>query len=137
MMRIRDVMILVFLLSLVEVLATDFEAVNQSPGERVRVLTRFSAGFPFRSIEYTRPDGDTSNTGSAAANGELDAGLRVERPLLVCDALAMALLGFLLATLALPVTRTALATEVMVGVVAGALVLGLGESLTLSHSWAS
>lgn len=136
-MRIRDAMILVFLLCLVEVLSVNIETMTPSAGGKVHILSRLSAGFPFRPIEYTRPDGDTPNTGSASKDAEPDAGVRVERPLLVCDALAMALLGVLLVALVLPATRVALTTEVMAGVVAGALVLGLGESPTLSHSWLS
>jgi hypothetical protein len=137
MMRIRDAMILVFLLCLVEALSVNMETMTPSPGGKVHVLSRLSAGFPFRFVEYTRPDGDTPNPGSASKDAESDARVRIERPLLVCDALAMALLGVFLATLTLPVARRALATEVMVGVVAGALVLGLGDHPTSSHLWLS
>lgn len=136
-MRIRDAMILAFLLCLVEALSVNIETMTPSPGGKIHVLSRLSAGFPFQSIEYTRPDGDTPNTGSASEGLEPDAGVRVERPLLVCDALAMALLGVLLATLVLSATRTALATEIMVGVVAGALVLGLGDSPRFYRPWLS
>ena len=137
-MRIRDAMILVLLLSLVEALSTNMETMTPSPGGKVHVLSRLSTGFPFRCLEYRRPDGGTPDTGSAAENGEGDAGVRVERPLLVCDALAMALLGVLLVALVLPATRVALTTEVMAGVVvAGALALGLGDSPMFSRSWLS
>lgn len=136
-MRIRDAMILVFLLSLVEALSTNMETMTPSPGGTVHVLSRLSTGFPFRCLEYRRPDGGTPDTGSAAENGEGDAGVRVESPLLVCDALATALLGVLLAALVLPATRVALATEVMVGVVAGALAFGLGNSPMLYRPWLS
>jgi hypothetical protein len=136
-MRIRDAMILVFLLCLIGALSVNIETMTSSPGGKVHVLSRLSAGFPFRSIEYTRPDGDTPSTGSASKDAESDAGVRVERPLLVCDAFAMALIGVLLAALVLPATRAALAAEVMVGVVAGALALGLGDSPMFSRSWLS
>ena len=55
-MRIRDAMILVFLLLLVEVLSVDFETIRRAPGQTVHVLNRLRAGLPFRAIEYERPD---------------------------------------------------------------------------------
>ena len=136
-MRIRNAMILVFLLFLVEVLSMDFETASRSAGEEVHMLVRLSAGFPFRCIEFKRPDWDTTYTAGASKDGESSVSVSVERPLLVCDALAIVLLGVLLAALVLPATRVALATEVMVGVVAGALALGLGDSPMFSRSWLS
>jgi hypothetical protein len=135
MTRVWSAVILGLLLLLAEILSMDFEIASRSAKDESLVLVRLSAGFPFRCIEYRKPDWDTSYTGSASKNGEPDPVVRVEGPLLACDALALALVAVLFGAVSMPAARAALATEAMIGVVAGTMVFALGVSPMLSQSW--